>query len=118
VQDTIKHHHENYDGTGSPDGLVGEDIPVGARVIMLADTLDAMTTDRPYRRALSYERVVEEVKKYSGRQFDPRIADVMISSVAIRMLVEAEPPVNLQLAPLTERVSLLKGDRAPAVARQ
>jgi HD-GYP domain-containing protein (c-di-GMP phosphodiesterase class II) len=112
VQDAIRHHHENFDGTGYPDGLVGEQIPVGARVIMLADTLDAMTTDRPYRRALSYDRVIEEVKKYSGRQFDPRIAEVMIGSMAIRTLVEAEPPINLQLAPATERVSLYRGDRS------
>jgi putative nucleotidyltransferase with HDIG domain len=111
VQDSIRHHHENFDGTGYPDGLAGDRIPVGARVIMLADTLDAMTTDRPYRRALSYERVIEEVKKYSGRQFDPKIADIMTRSVAIRTLVEAEPPINLQLAPATERVSLFKGEK-------
>ncbi len=114
VQDAVRHHHENYDGTGYPDGLAGEQIPVGARIIMLADTLDAMTTDRPYRRALSFERVVEEVRKYSGRQFDPDIADVMIRSAAIRRLVEAEPTVNLQLAPPTERVSLYKTGRLPA----
>jgi putative nucleotidyltransferase with HDIG domain len=114
VQDAVRHHHENYDGTGYPDGLAGEEIPIGARIIMLADTLDAMTTDRPYRRALSFDRVIEEVRKYSGRQFDPAIADVMIRSAAIRRLVEAEPPVNLQLAPPTERVSLFKGSKQPA----
>lgn len=114
VQDAIRHHHENYDGTGYPDGLAGEQIPLGARIIMLADTLDAMTTDRPYRRALSFERVVEEVKRYSGRQFDPEIAEVMVRSAAIRRLLEAEPSVNLQLAPPTERVSLYKSDRLPA----
>lgn len=114
VQDSIRHHHENYDGTGYPDGLAGDQIPVGARIIMLADTLDAMTTDRPYRRALSFDRVIEEVRKYSGRQFDPQIAEVMIRSTAIRRLVEAEPTVNLQLAPSTERVSLFKSGRLPA----
>lgn len=103
VQDAIRHHHENFDGTGYPDGLAGENIPLGARIIMLADTLDAMTTDRPYRRALSFERVVEEVRRYSGRQFDPQIAEIMIRSTAIRRLVEAEPPVNLQLAPEPQR---------------
>jgi putative nucleotidyltransferase with HDIG domain len=105
VQDAIRHHHENYDGTGYPDGLAGEKIPFGARIIMLADTLDAMTTDRPYRRALSFERVVEEVRKYSGRQFDPQIAAVMLRSAAIRRLVEAEPTVNLQLAPEAVRTA-------------
>lgn len=114
VQAAVRHHHENYDGTGYPDGLAGEEIPIGARVIMLADTLDAMTTDRPYRRALSFERVVEEIRKYSGRQFDPQIAEVMIRSTAIRRLLEAEPTVNLQLAPATERVALYKSDRQSA----
>jgi putative nucleotidyltransferase with HDIG domain len=114
IQDAVRHHHENYDGTGYPDGLVGEQIPLGARIIMLADTLDAMTTDRPYRRALSFDRVVEEIRKYSSRQFDPEIANVMIRSAAIRRLVEAEPTVNLQLAPPTERVSLYKSGRLPA----
>lgn len=113
VQDAVRHHHENYDGTGYPDGLAGENIPIGARIIMLADTLDAMTTDRPYRRALSFERVVEEVRKYSGRQFDPQIADAMIRSTAIRRLVEAEPSVNLQLAPPTETAILHRRVRAP-----
>jgi putative nucleotidyltransferase with HDIG domain len=99
IQEAIRHHHENFDGTGYPDGLSGERIPVGARVIMLADTLDAMTTDRPYRRALPFERVVEEIRRYAGRQFDPQIAELTVTSTAIRRLVEAEPPINLQLAP-------------------
>jgi putative nucleotidyltransferase with HDIG domain len=114
VQDAVRHHHENFDGTGYPDGLAGELIPLGARIIMLADTLDAMTTDRPYRRALSFERVVEEIRKYSGRQFDPQIAAVMLQSTAIRRLVESEPSVNLQLAPVAEPLSIFKGGRAPA----
>lgn len=99
VQDAIRHHHENFDGSGYPDGLVGDAIPVGARIIMLADTLDAMTTDRPYRRALPFQRVVEELRRYSGRQFDPHLAEVLINSTAIRHLVQSEPNVNLQLAP-------------------
>jgi HD-GYP domain-containing protein (c-di-GMP phosphodiesterase class II) len=108
VQEAIRHHHENFDGTGYPDGLAGDAIPIGARVIMLADTLDAMTTDRPYRRALPLDRVAEEVRKYSGRQFDPQIAQVMIASASIRRLVEAEPTINLQLAPETEPVALYR----------
>jgi putative nucleotidyltransferase with HDIG domain len=116
VHDAVRHHHENYDGTGYPDGLAGEQIPIGARIIMLADTLDAMTTDRPYRRALSFERVVEEVRKFSGRQFDPQIADVMIRSTAIRRLVEAEPSVNLQLAPPTETAILHRRARVSVPA--
>jgi len=87
VERAVRHHHENYDGSGYPDGLAGEDIPIGARIIMVADTLDAMTTDRPYRKALSFERVVEEVEKYSGKQFDPRLAEIVMNAPSIRRLV-------------------------------
>jgi len=89
IEQAVRYHHENFDGTGYPHGLSGDAIPMGARVIMLADTMDAMTTDRPYRRALTYERVVEELRRYSGRQFDPRLVDVAISSAAIREMVAA-----------------------------
>jgi len=89
IEQAVRYHHENYDGTGYPHGLAGEAIPIGARVIMLADTMDAMTTDRPYRRALTYERVVEELRRYSGRQFDPQLVEVAVSSAAIKDLVAA-----------------------------
>ena len=87
VQMDIRNHHENYDGTGYPDGLTGESIPIGARIIMIADTIDAMTTDRPYRKALSLQRTLEEIEKYSGRQFDPRLVDLVSKSPGIRRLL-------------------------------
>src|SRR5258705_3532476 len=87
VQTDIRNHHENYDGTGYPDGLVGETIPIGARIIMIADTIDAMTTDRPYRKALSLQRALEEMVKHSGRQFDPRLVALVSNSPAIRRLL-------------------------------
>lgn len=87
VEQAVRYHHENFDGTGYPEGLAGDEIPIGARVIMVADTLDAMTTDRPYRSALSFDRVLEEVTKYSGKQFDPRLAEIVVRSPAIRRLV-------------------------------
>ncbi|HEV8266226.1 MAG TPA: HD-GYP domain-containing protein [Gemmatimonadales bacterium] len=87
VELAVRHHHENFDGTGYPEGLAGDQIPIGSRIIMIADTLDAMTTDRPYRRALPFERVLEEMRKYAGKQFDPRLADLAIRSTAIRRLV-------------------------------
>jgi putative nucleotidyltransferase with HDIG domain len=87
VQAMIRHHHENYDGSGYPDGLAGNDIPMGARIIMIADTIDAMTTDRPYRRALSLTRAIEELEKYSGRQFDPDLVRLVAKSAAIRRLL-------------------------------
>ncbi len=117
VAEAVRYHHENFDGSGYPDGKSGELIPVGARVIMLADTLDAMTTDRPYRRALTFERVVDEVKKYSGRQFDPHLADVMLKSPLLRKTLfdsgvrAIDPPVTLD--PPVER-QLTPRDRTPA----
>jgi putative nucleotidyltransferase with HDIG domain len=87
VQTDIRNHHENYDGTGYPDGLTGEAIPIGARIIMIADTLDAMTTDRPYRKALSLHRTLEEIAKHAGRQFDPRLVALVSKSPGIRRLL-------------------------------
>src|SRR5207247_9061094 len=60
IQAMIRHHHENFDGSGYPDGLAGVRIPLGARIIMIADKIDAMTTDRPYRRAMSLAVALEE----------------------------------------------------------
>ena len=69
----VRSHHERWDGTGYPDGLAGEEIPLGARIFALADTLDAMTSDRPYRQALSWERATDEILGQTGQQFDPRV---------------------------------------------
>jgi putative nucleotidyltransferase with HDIG domain len=88
VELAVKHHHENYDGSGYPSGLSAEEIPIGARIIMIADTLDAMTTDRPYRRALSLDRVLAELRRHAGIQFDPKLVDLAVNSAAIRRLIE------------------------------
>ncbi|HEV8523671.1 MAG TPA: HD domain-containing phosphohydrolase [Terriglobales bacterium] len=69
-------HQERWDGTGYPRGLKGEEIPLGARMFAIADTLDAITSDRPYRRAQSYEAAREEIQRWAGRQFDPAIVAV------------------------------------------
>ena len=75
----VRHHHENWDGTGYPDGKKGEDIPLASRIIMFADTLDAITTDRPYRKALDIEEARREFIKFRGRQFDPSICDRVVA---------------------------------------
>jgi len=77
----IRHHHERYDGKGYPMGLKGEDIPFLSRIITLADAFDAMTSDRPYRKALPYSVALQEIKRCRGTQFDPGIVDVFIRKV-------------------------------------
>jgi signal transduction histidine kinase len=84
----VRHHHENWDGTGYPDGIAGEAIPLASRIIMLADTIDAMTTDRPYRRALGPAEVRAELIKYRGTQFDPQICDVLLQSPEFALLFD------------------------------
>ena len=72
-------HQERFDGTGYPQGLVEAEIPLGARIFAVADTLDAMTSDRTYRRALSFTAAREEILRQSGRQFDPKVVNVFLS---------------------------------------
>ncbi|MFH1061611.1 MAG: HD domain-containing phosphohydrolase [Candidatus Omnitrophota bacterium] len=74
----IYHHHERIDGTGYPQGLSGEDIPLGARILAIADSYQAMTSDRPYRKALSMQIAISELEKFRGRQFDSKIVDVFL----------------------------------------
>jgi putative nucleotidyltransferase with HDIG domain len=72
--DIVRHHHERWDGRGYPDGLAGEEIPLAARIVAVADTFDAMTTSRAYREARTAEQAVREIQKEAGRQFDPDVA--------------------------------------------
>lgn len=80
IVDPVRHHHENWDGTGYPDGLRGERIPLASRIIMFADTLDAITTDRPYRKALGMEEARAEFLRFRAKQFDPTICDRVVSA--------------------------------------
>jgi putative nucleotidyltransferase with HDIG domain len=75
----IRHHHERYDGKGYPDGIAGEDIPLGARIITVADSYDAMTSDRPYRKALPHEVALIELERGAGTQFDPAVVQAFLS---------------------------------------
>ena len=76
-QDWVRYHHERWDGKGFPEGLSGEDIPLEARILACADSFDAMTTDRPYKKRMSFEDAREEIQRCSGTQFDPAIAKAM-----------------------------------------
>src|SRR5215210_6163475 len=74
----IRHEHERFDGGGYPDGLKGHEIPVGARIILACDAYHAMTSDRPYRRAMSHAEAVRELANGAGSQFDPEVTEVLI----------------------------------------
>lgn len=77
----ILHHHEKYDGTGYPAGLKGEQIPLGARIIAIADSFDAMTSDRPYRPRMGIKVALQEIKKHRRTQFDPELVSVFIKTI-------------------------------------
>ncbi|MFC1704304.1 HD-GYP domain-containing protein [Candidatus Omnitrophota bacterium] len=77
----IRHHHERFDGAGYPDGLAGEKIPLGARIIALADSFDAMKSERPYKEPFTKEDIIAEVKKNSGAQFDPKVVEAFLKII-------------------------------------
>ena len=74
----VRHHHENWDGTGYPDGLVGSDIPLGARILSVVDCFDALTSDRPYRRALSTEAAIDILRQRAGTMYDPAVVEKFV----------------------------------------
>ncbi|HWL37963.1 MAG TPA: HD domain-containing phosphohydrolase [Frankiaceae bacterium] len=80
--EVIRCHHERWDGRGYPDGLAGEGIPIGARIFSVCNTFDAMTSDRPYRRALPFDYAVEEIERCGGTQFDPVVVDAFVEMCA------------------------------------
>lgn len=88
----VRHHHEHYDGSGYPDGLKGEEIPLGARIVLVADAWDAMTSDRVYRKALPRTKAIQVLKDFSGVQFDPLIVGAFLKWLADE---ESRQPVPL-----------------------
>lgn len=101
-----KHHHERYDGRGYPDNLKGEDIPLYSRIILIADTFDAMTSTRPYRKGLPYDVAFAELKEFSGSQFDPNLVPLFISAMSKEQAKSEE----------TFHLSLIEGDFAKDAA--
>ena len=77
VDEWVLHHHEHWDGSGYPDGLAGEDIPLGARIILAADAFEAITADRPYRPAQSEQAALAELQRHAGSQFDPVVVEAL-----------------------------------------
>ena len=89
----VRHHHENWDGTGYPDRLAGETIPLGARILSVVDCFDALTSDRPYRRALSTEAALDILRERSGTMYDPAVVDTFFAVHAqLTATLEAEEP--------------------------
>jgi response regulator RpfG family c-di-GMP phosphodiesterase len=86
----VRSHHERWDGAGYPDGLAGEEIPLGARVFSVADTLDAITSDRPYREAQPWETARDEIVAQAGRQFDPAVVEAYLDSEHVLRDVQRE----------------------------
>jgi len=106
----VLHHHENFDGSGYPDGLRGEQIPLGSRIIIVADAYEAMTSDRIYRKSIGHERAVEQLNKYKGVQFDARIVRALEALLLKRgpgaFEVSDLPPINYEtLAELRRRLA-------------
>ena len=83
----VLYHHERYDGSGYPEGLSGEEIPLGARIVAIIDAFDAMTSDRPYRKAPSVKTAVEELKKGMGKQFDPKIVKIFLDILSREKII-------------------------------
>jgi HD-GYP domain-containing protein (c-di-GMP phosphodiesterase class II) len=118
VVSCVRHHHERWDGRGYPDGIGGTDIPLGARIITIADTVDAMTTNRPYRAALSLETVLAELNRNSGTQFDPELVDLAVNSVTFRRLISdpASIPEYLPQPQIRARANeAIRSGRSPAL---
>ena len=104
--DTIRHHHERWDGTGYPDGLAGERIPLGARIIAVADAFDAMTSDRVYRAALPVDVAFAELAKGRGTQFDPQIVDLFQMAYQNRVVNLESQAIGEPLPSAPERTLL------------
>lgn len=87
----VRHHQERWDGTGYPDGLAGEEIPLGARIIAVVDSYGAITDHRPYRRARTHEEAVQELKRCAGSQFDPRVVEAFLGVLEEQVAASGRP---------------------------
>jgi HD superfamily phosphohydrolase YqeK len=116
VVECVRYHHERWDGRGYPDGISGERIPLGARIITIADTIDAMTTNRPYRDALPLEAVLAELHKGRGTQFEDALVELTVNSVTVRRLIADPSSIPEHIPQSRSRVrGAARGRAAPNV---
>jgi HD-GYP domain-containing protein (c-di-GMP phosphodiesterase class II) len=121
----VRSHHEREDGRGYPDGLAGPEIPFEARILAVADSFEAMTSDRPYRAGMLIEDALEELRRCSGGQFDPTIVTAFVRLVergrlrvhAVRTATAATPPSSIGSAPSRQRRGRDEGAPRHAVGR-
>jgi putative two-component system response regulator len=99
VGDIVLHHHERYDGRGYPQGLAGEDIPLHARIVAIADSFDAMTTNRPYREALPHGKAIEELSQGAGSIWDPQLVELFIDQLNDLDTNPSNPPRKARSQP-------------------
>jgi HD-GYP domain-containing protein (c-di-GMP phosphodiesterase class II) len=93
IAEWVRHSHEHFDGSGYPDKLVGDAIPLASRILLVADAFDAITSDRPYRSAQSHHAALAEVRRNAGHQFDPVCVDALA-----RFLLDAGIPLDVEEA--------------------
>jgi len=86
----ILYHHENYEGTGYPEGLKGDNIPLWSRILRVVDSYDAMTSSRPYKRALSSQDALKKIMDYRGIHYDPEVFDIFISVIKQDLSYESD----------------------------
>jgi HD-GYP domain-containing protein (c-di-GMP phosphodiesterase class II) len=104
----VRASHERWDGAGYPDGLAGEDIPKGARIVAVCDAYEAMTSERPYRRAVSHEQACAELRAMAGRQFDPEVVEAFLLEFD-RVDANAADPIAAPAHAIADRVRSLLG---------
>lgn len=103
----IRHHHEAWDGSGYPDGIKGDAIPLFARIIAIADTIDAMASDRPYRRGLSGEKIRDELIRMRGIQFDPSLIDQLVRSRTLDSILRIATENGSALSSVEQKLALV-----------